>query len=168
MRKLLILVLTGFYLSSCVTGGFDNNEQLDDLNAGLAKTPKVQKVTVNGTEVIRDTQSRRIVNAKVNDVLEFAVDLSSGSGAQLEELEFARVYYYGEEFEEDPKPVEAGSNGFYDVTGKTDSFSFSYTVPEEDDDGFHFDPGYIIQVFFRVKNSLGNYGYRAIEIHIVE
>jgi hypothetical protein len=168
MRKLLIVLLTGFSLSSCVTGGFDDNEQLDKLNAGLAKTPKVQSVVVNGAEVVRDTQSRRIVNAKVNDVLEFDVDLSSGSGAQLEELEFARIYYYGEEFQEDPRPVEEDTDGFYEITGKDYNFTFTYTVPEEDDDGFHFDPGYVIQVFFRVKNSLGNYGFRAVEIHIVE
>jgi hypothetical protein len=168
MRKLFIILLLAPVLTSCLTGGFDNNEQLDELNAGLKKTPKIEKVVVNGVEVVRDTQSRRIVNAKINDVLEFDVDLSSGSGAQLEELEFARVYYYGEEFQEDPRPVEGGTSGFYEISGKAYNFTYTYTVPEEDDDGFHFDPGYVIQVFFRPKNSLGNYGFRAIEIHIVE
>ena len=168
MRNLIIFFLMLVSLTSCVTGGFDNNEQLDKLNSGLATTPKVEQVLVNGEEVVRDTQSRRIVEAKIGDVLDFDVHITSGSGAELEELEFARAYYYGEDFQEDPKPVDPETNGFYELTGKSADFTFSYTVPEEDDDGFHFDPGYVIQVFFRVKNSLGNYGYRSIEVHIVE
>jgi hypothetical protein len=151
-----------------VTGGFDDNEQLDDMNADLAKTPKIKRVMVNGTEVERDTQSRRIVEAKMGDVLAFDVDLTSGSGAQLVELEFFRVYYYGEDFQEAPRPVDPDTNGFYDITGKTYNFTFSYTVPLEDDDGFEFGPGYTIQVYLRAKNSLDNYGYRAVEIHIVD
>jgi hypothetical protein len=123
---------------------------------------------VNGEEVERNTQSRRVVDARVGDALEFDVQLTSGSDAQLEELEFFRVYYYGEDFQEDPRPVDPNTNGFYEISGKTHDFTYTYTVPEQDDDGFTFDPGYTIQVFFRVKNSLGNYGYRSIEIHIVE
>ncbi len=168
-KAYILLLACVAMLSSCVTGGFDDNEQLDELNAGLKKTPKVESVKVNGAEVERNTQSRRVVDAKVGDVLNFDVHLTSGSNAQLEELEFSRVYYYGEDFQENPKPVDPETgDGMYDISGKSYDFTFSYTVPDEDDDGFHFDPGYVIQIYFRAKNSLGNYGYRAIEVHIVE
>lgn len=168
MNKIYVLLLLAFGLSSCLTGGFDENEQLDELNGELAKAPKVESIMVNGVEVERNTQSRRVIDAKIGDVLNFDVTLTSGRNASLEELEFFRVYYYTEDFQEAPRPVDPTSNGIYPVTGDEFDFTYSYTVPEEDDDGFHFDPGYIIQVYFRVKNSIGNYGYKAIEIHIVE
>lgn len=168
MKITYIFIFIAIIFSSCLTGGFDENEQLDRHNAALAKAPKIESVKVNGTEVQRNTVSRRVVDAKIGDVLNISAELSGGLGAQLQELEFSRIYYYGEDFEEDPKPVDPDSDGLYDVTGNTTVFDYVYTVPEEDDDGFHFDPGYVIQVYFRAKNSLGNYGYRAIEIHIVE
>jgi hypothetical protein len=168
MNKIYVLLLLAFGLSSCLTGGFDENEQLDELNGELAKAPKVETIMVNGAEVERNTQSRRVIDAKIGDVLNFDVALTSGKNATLAELEFFRVYYYTEDFQEDPQPVDPTSNGIYPITGDEFDFTYSYTVPEEDDDGFHFDPGYIIQVWFRVRNSIGNYGYKAVEIHIVE
>ncbi|HEX5167795.1 MAG TPA: hypothetical protein VFW11_01375 [Cyclobacteriaceae bacterium] len=168
MNKIYYLLLIGFGLSSCLSGGFDENEQLDELNNELAKAPKVESISVNGAVVERNQQSRRVIEAKTGDVLNFDVKLTSGKGATLEELEFFRVYYYLEGFQEDPKPVDPNTQGVYPISGAQFDFTYSYTVPEEDDDGFHFDPGYIIQVYCRAKNSLGNYGYKAIEIHIVE
>jgi hypothetical protein len=168
IRIFIALVSCACLLSSCVTGGFDDNEQLDELNDGLKKTPKIESVMVNGTEVERNTQSRRIVEAHIGDVLDFDVDLVSGTGAQLVELEFSRVYYYGEDFQEAAKPVDPDTDGFYEISGKSYNFTYSYTVPEVDDDGFDFSGGYVIQVYFRARNSLGNYGYRAVEIHIVD
>lgn len=168
MNKIYVLLLIAFGLSSCLSGGFDENEQLDELNDELAKAPKVESIMVNGNLVERNTVSRRVIEAKIGDVLNFDVTLTSGRDATLEELEFFRVYYYLEDFQEDPKPVDQTSSGIHPISGTEFDFTYSYTVPEEDDDGFHFDPGYIIQVWFRVKNSIGNYGYKAVEIHIVE
>jgi hypothetical protein len=167
MRNLFIYIITAVTLTSCLSGGFDENPQLEELEEGLKAAPKVETLKVNGSEVVRDMESRRIIEAKVNDVLNFDITLSAGTG-ELQELEFSRVYYYGEDFEEDPKPVDPATDGTYDITGANHTFTYAYTVPEEDDDGFHFDPGYVIQVYVRAKNSLGNYGYRAVEIHIVE
>jgi len=168
MNKLYVLLLLGFGLSSCLTGGFDENAQLDELKGELAKAPKIESISVNGEVIERNRLSRRVVEAKIGDVLNFDVKLTSGNGASLEELEFFRVYYYLEDFQEAPRPVDPDTQGVYPVTGEEFDFTYAYTVPEDDDDGFHFDPGYIIQVYCRVKNSLGNYGYRSIEIHIVE
>jgi hypothetical protein len=168
VKSIILIISCACFLSSCVTGGFDDNEQLDDMNAGLAKTPKIKSVMVNGAEVERDTQSRRVVEAKIGDVLNFDVDLTSGSGAQLEELEFFRVYYYGEDFQEAPRPVDPDTDGFYEISGKAYNFNFAYTVPAEDDDGFEFHGGYVIQIWFRAKNSIGNYGFRSVEVHIVD
>jgi hypothetical protein len=168
MRNICLIIILALSLSSCLTGGFDENPQLEELQNALDKAPKIESLKVNGTEVERNTQSRRIVEAKVGDVLNFDITVASGSDAELEELEFSRVYYYGEDFQEDPKPVNPDTNGFYEISGSTYNFTYSYTVPTEDDDGFHFDPGYVIQLFVRARNSVGNYGYRAVEIHIVE
>jgi len=41
-------------------------------------------------------------------------------------------------------------------------------VPEEDDEGFHFEAGNIITIQYRVKNSLDNYGYRSLVIRLVD
>lgn len=168
MRNIFVFILISITLSSCLTGGFDENEQLDEMNKQLAKTPQVESVKVNGEEVQRNRLSRRVVEARIGDALEFDVLLKSGKGATLEELEFERVYYYGEDFQEDPQPVDPETNGVYELSGNQFQFTYNYTVPEEDDDGFHFDPGYTIQLYFRARNSLGNYGYRAIEVLIVE
>jgi hypothetical protein len=166
MRNLILFIIIGMGLSSCLSGGFDENPQLEELEEALKSAPKIESLKINGTEVQRDTQSRRIIEAKIGDVLDFDVTLNAGAGV-LEELEFSRVYYYGEDFQEDPKPVDPNT-GMYQISGATYNFTYSYTVPEEDDDGFHFDPGYVIQVYLKAKNSVGNYGYRAVEVHIVE
>ncbi len=168
MNKLYVLLLLGFGLSSCLSGGFDENAQLDEWNNELAKAPKVESISVNGQIVERNQQSRRVIDAKIGDVLNFDVKLLSGKNASLEELEFFRVYYYLEDFQEAPRPVDPGTQGVYPLSGEEFNFTYAYTVTEKDDDGFHFDPGYIIQIYCRVKNSLGNYGYRSVEIHIVE
>jgi hypothetical protein len=168
MNKIYVLLVLAFGLSSCLTGGFDENEQLDELNSELAKAPKVETIMVNGAEVERNTQSRRVIDAKIGDVLNFDVTLTSGRNASLEELEFFRVYYYTADFQEDPQPVDPTSNGIHTISGSDFEFNYSYTVPEEDDHGEHFLIGDISQIWFRVKNTIGNYGYKAVEIHIVE
>ena len=167
MKKIIgsVLVLIAIVLSSCVTGGFDENPQLDSRNEALAKAPKVESVFVNGVPVERNTQSIRVVNAKVGDVLAVSASLSSGKSATLKELEVSRQYYRSEA----PQPLDPLSgDGFYDLTGNTYVFDYDYTVPVEDDDGFEFHPGDVILVYFRVSNTLDNYGYKAFEIHIEE
>jgi hypothetical protein len=168
MRKIFLLVATAFALTSCVTGGFDENTQLDDLNNELAKAPKIDAIMVNGVEVERNTQSVRVIEAQIGDVLNIEAEISSGKKAELTELEVSRQYYYNTTFTEDPKPLDGATDGFYDITGKSHTFSFAYTVPEVDDDDFDFHPGDQIYVYFRALNDRGNYGFKAFEIHIIE
>jgi hypothetical protein len=158
---LYLFVLTS--LSACVTGGFDENPQLDEHNAALAKAPKVESISVDGTVVERNTQSIRVANVHIGDVIHISASLNSGKGAELKELEVQRQYYG----EEDPLPLDPDSpTGFYDLSGNTHVFDLDYTVPAEDDDGFEFSDGDVIFVYFRVSNTLDNYGYKAMELHL--
>lgn len=168
MNKYIILVSVAISLCSCVTGGFDENTQLDDLDNELAKAPKIDAIMVNGVEVERNTQSVRVVEARIGDVLTIEAEVSSGRKAELTELEVSRQYYYNTTFTEDPKPLDGTTTGFYDITGKKYTFSFDYTVPDVDDDDFDFHPGDQIYVYFRALNDRGNYGFKAFEIHIIE
>lgn len=168
MNRIYLMIIISFALSSCLTGGFDQNYQLDQHEAELAKAPKIESITINGTLLERNTQSLRVINAKIGDELNIKVEITSGKGAELEQVEFFRIYYYGEDFEEDPQPVDPNTNGFLDVSGQSYELNYTYTVPEEDDDGYAFEPGYVIQVFIRARNSLDNFGYKAFEIHLVE
>lgn len=167
MRNLILYSLVAITLSSCLTGGFNENPQLEELEEALKTAPKIESLKVNGNEVQRDTKSRRVVEARVGDVLNFDVTVNAGSG-ELNQLEFFRVYYYGEDFQEDPRPVDPSGTGFYEINGSTYNFTYAYTVPSEDDDGYHFDPGYVIQMYVRARNSLDNFGYRAVEVRIIE
>ncbi|MBL7858568.1 MAG: hypothetical protein JNM57_12840 [Cyclobacteriaceae bacterium] len=165
MRKInfCTIGLLALALSACVTGGFDENPQLDWRNEELAKAPKVESISVNGVIVERNTQSIRVVHAKIGDVLEVSAAITSGKNAALKELEVSRQYYG----EEDPQPLDPLSgDGFYDLTGNTFVFDYNYTVPAEDDDGFDFHAGDVILVYFRVRNTLDNFGYKAFEIHL--
>jgi hypothetical protein len=161
----IFLIFAPFILSSCVTGGFDENPQLDELNAAIAKAPKIESIAVNGAVVERNQQSRRIVEAHVGDVLQISAEITSGQSAELDSLEVSRQYYGNE----DPLPLDHNdADGFYELSGNTFVYDLTYTVPEEDDDHFHFAPGDVILVYFRAKNTLGNYGYKAFEIQITE
>lgn len=168
MRRIFILISLSILLASCVTGGFDENPQLDDLNSALAKAPKIEEIRVNGTVLERNTQTVRVVEAAIGAELNIEAEVLSGKSAELTELEVSRQYYWNTNFTEAPHPLDEGSDGFYDITGKSYAFSFQYTVPAEDDDGFDFHPGDQIYVYFRALNDRGNYGYKAFEIHIIE
>lgn len=159
---LLIAVLA----TSCVTGGFNDNPQLDDLEDALAKAPSIVMIKANGEEVKRNTHSQREITAKVGDVVKLDAELTSGKGADLVELEFFRQYYGRHYAQEDPHPVDSLTDGFYDITGKSMTFSYDFTVPEVDDDDNPFEDGTIITIQYRVKNSLENYGYRSLIIEI--
>lgn len=168
MKRTIIFLLVASTLSSCLTGGFDENPQLDDMNDQLALTPQFKSVKVNGTEIQRNATSRRVVDAHGGDVLNIALELTGGASADLEEIELFRVYYFGEDYQEPPRPMEGGTDGFFELSGRTTVFEYAYTVPEEDDDGFHFEPGHIIQLNFRAKNSLENFGFRTLEVRFTE
>lgn len=155
-------------LASCVTGGFDENPQLDDLNDTLAKAPKIDEITVNGTVIERNTQSVRVVEAAIGQVLSIEAEVLSGKSAELTELEVSRRYYWNTTFTEGVQPLDGETDGFYDITGKSYTFSVEYTVPAADDDDFDFHPGDQILVYFRALNDRGNFGYKAFEIHIIE
>jgi len=167
MKKILISIYVLVFLSSCVTGGFDENPQLDDLNRALAKAPKVDAIFVNGAELVRNTQSVRVVEATIGEILSIDAELLAGKGGKLVELEVSRQYYWNNG-PEDPQPLDGSTSGFYEISGSEYTFSYDYTVPAEDDDGFDFHPGDQIYVYFRAENDLGNFGFKAFEIHIVE
>jgi hypothetical protein len=169
MKKILISISALFLLASCVTGGFDENPQLDAHNAALAKAPSVNAIFVNGVELQKNTQSVRVVEAQIGDVLAINAELTSGKSATLDELEVSRQYYWNTNFTEDPQALDPLSDeGMYDITGNSFTFSYDYTVPALDDDDAPFHAGDQIYVFFRPKNTLDNYGYKAFEIHIVD
>lgn len=159
----ILLLVASFGLSSCVTGGFDENPQLDARNEAIAKAPSINAIFVNGTKLERNTQSLRIVEAHPGDVLTISADIASGKDAELETLEVTRQYYGNE----DPLPLDENSeSGIIELTGNTYVYDFQYTVPAEDDDGFEFHDGDIILVHLLVGNSSENFGYRSFEILI--
>jgi hypothetical protein len=161
----IFLFVASIGLSSCVTGGFDENPQLEGREAELAKAPKIESIAINGTILQRNQQSLRIVEAKPGDVLSISVAIESGKGAELKELEVVRQYYAAE----DPHPLDPNSaTGVYQLAGNTHVFDLKYTVPVEDDDGFEFHPGDPILVHLLVSNTLDNHGYRSFEIIIAE
>ena len=51
----IVLLLVSFGVSSCVTGGFDENPQLDARNEALAKAPSIKAIFVNGVKLERNT-----------------------------------------------------------------------------------------------------------------
>lgn len=166
MYKPILYMLLASLLSSCLTGGFDENPQLTEREEALAKAPRVESIAVNGKLIERNTVSRRVVEAKPGAELQFSVNLASGDGATLKALEFSRVYYFGDEDEEDPHPVDP-SHDVYELSGHTHVFTYTYTVPIEDDDGHAFEPGQKIQVYFRITNTLDNAGFKSLEIHLI-
>lgn len=168
MKRIIIFLSASMLLASCVTGGFDENPQLDDLNDAQAKAPKIDEIMVNGTVLERNTQSVRVVEAAIGEVLTIEAEVLSGKSAELTELEVSRQYYWNTTFTEGVQPLDGETDGFYDITGKHYTFSFAYTVPATDDDDFDFHPGDQIYVYFRALNDRGNYGYKAFEIHIIE
>lgn len=165
MKKLniLIILFSALFLGACVTGGFDENPQLDARNEALAKAPKIEAILVNGAILNRNTHSLRVVDAKPGDVLTISASIASGKGAELKSLEVTRQYYG----EEDPLPLDENSeDGKYELTGNTHVFDLNYTVPAKDDDGFEFHDGDIILVHMLVGNTLDNFAYRSFEIVI--
>jgi hypothetical protein len=156
MKRHYILFLFALVsLSSCVTGGFDENPQLDEREEALAKAPKVETITVNGTLLQRNTQSIRVVEAEVGDVLSINAALASGKGAQLTKLEAAFT------FDEETYPLDPDSpDGFHDITGNNFVYELDFEVTAD------FHAGDVIFVYFRVRNSLDNFGYKAFEIHV--
>lgn len=158
-----LLVCASIGLSSCVTGGFDENPQLDARNEALAKAPKIDAIFINGTKLERNTQSLRIVSAHPGDVLSISAEITSGKDAELSTLEVTRQYYGNEA----PLPLDPNaSSSVIDLTGNTYIYDLQYTVPEEDDDGFAFHEGDIILVHMLVGNNIDNFGYRSFEIEI--
>lgn len=168
MRNLIYAISLAFTLTSCLTGGFDQNPQLEELEDAIKTAPKIESLKINGAEVQRNTQTRRVVEAAMGDVLKFDVMISGGT-AELDELEFSHIFYYGDpDYESDPVLVDADATEPMKISGKTYNFLYDYTVPELDLDGDPMHPGDVIQVFVRAKNTIDNYGYRAIEVHITE
>lgn len=166
--NLLLYIVLVITMNACVTGGFDENTQLDERNDALAKAPKIESISINGSLLERNTQSLRVVEAKVGDVLSISASITSGKDAELRDLEVARQYY---EFDltEPSMPLDPNAaDAVYEVSGNSFVFDLNYTVPAQDDDGYDFHPGDVIYVYLRASNTLDNYGYKAFEIHIVE
>jgi hypothetical protein len=161
----IILLCASFGLSSCVTGGFDENTQLDARNEALAKAPGIKDIFVNGAKLERNTQSLRIIEAAPGTVLNFSVEITSGKDAELKTLEVTRQYYG----DEDPLPFDpAATSSVIELSGNTYIYDLAYTVPALDDDGHEFHEGDLILVQMLVGNTSDNFAYRSFEIIITE
>jgi hypothetical protein len=161
----ILLFCASFGLTSCVTGGFDENEQLDARNAELAKAPSIKDIFVNGSKLERNTQSLRIIEAAPGTVLNISAEITSGKDAELRTLEVTRQYYG----DEDPLPFDpSATTAVVELTGNTYVYDLAYTVPAVDDDGHEFAPGDLIFVQMLVGNSTDNFAYRSFEIIITE
>ena len=159
----IVLLLVSFGVSSCVTGGFDENPQLDARNEALAKAPSIKAIFVNGVKLERNTQSLRIVHAHPGDVLNISAELESGKDAELATFDVTRQYYGNE----DPLPLDpSAASSVIELSGNTYVYDLKYTVPTEDDDGFEFEPGNIILVHMLVGNTTESFGYRSFEIEL--
>lgn len=161
----ILLMITSMAMSACVTGGFDENPQLDARNEALAKAPNINAIFINGTKLERNTQSLRIVEAHPGDILSISAEITSGKDAELSTLEVTRQYYGNE----DPHPLDpAATSPVIELSGNTYVYDLNYTVPAADDDGFAFNSGDIILVHMLVGNTADNFGYRSFEILITE
>ena len=161
----LVMLLSAIVLSSCVTGGFDENPQLSSREQELAKAPNINAIFVNGTKLERNTQSLRVIEAAPGTVLNISAEITSGKEAELSTLEVTRQYYG----DEDPLPLDpSATSSVIDLTGNTYVYDLAYTVPAVDDDGEDFHEGDIILVHMLVGNTSDNYGYRSFEIIIGE
>ena len=150
-------------MSSCVTGGFDENPQLDAHNDALAKAPKINAIFINGTKLERDTHSLRVIEAHPGDVLNISAEITSGKDAELATLEVTREYYGNEA----PQPLDpAATSSVIELSGNTYVYDLKYTVPAEDDDGFEFHDGDPILVKMLVGNTTESYGFRSFTIQI--
>jgi hypothetical protein len=159
----ILLLCASFGLSSCVTGGFDENPQLDARNEALAKAPNINAIFINGTKLERDAHSLRIVTAHPGDVLDISADITSGKDAELATLDVTRQYYGNEA----PQPLDpAASSSVIELTGNTYVYDLHYTVPVEDDDGFEFQDGDVILVQMLVGNTTESFGFRSFTIQI--
>ena len=167
-NKLLTGLIAIVVLSSCATGGFDENPQLDKLDAELAKAPGIL-MTVDGEEVERNTLSLRDHPVTIGETYTIGVEMTSGKKAELQELEFFRQYYGRAYGQEGPQPVDDSSlDGLVALSGSSSMFEFDYTVPAQDDDGFDFHDDHIITIWARVQNSEGFYSYREIILVLAE
>ena len=158
--KLVPVALIAF---GCATGGFNQNPKLEDLNEEIAKAPSVVTIAVNGTVIERNTISIREVDAAIGDALNLSINLLSGSGAQLEELEFVQSFNG-----HDPVPADGSADGLVALSGVEMDYTHTYTVPTVDDTDADLHAGDLITFYFTVRNSNNFYGFKELEIHIVE
>jgi len=167
MRSILYIISFTLLMSTgCVTGGFDQNEKLDELEATLALAPKVNDIRVNGTELVKDQQSIRDITAGIGEVLNFAVDFQSGNSAQLRDVDIYRQFY--DLFQESSPAEDGASDSVVPLTGASDSYEFQVTVPAQDPDGSDLHDGDHIWISFLVSNSSNFLGYKSVRITIVE
>lgn len=144
---------------SCVTGN-DDNEVLRDLEAAIAKTPRVTDLLINGEKKTRDSVSVwHPFFVKAGDVVSVRATINTGEGASSSTYSIFRQYYgqvYGQEA---PMPVEPLTEMDFDYGAGATEFTLDYTVPAQDDDGFDFEPHNIITITFSSVNDLGGAGF---------
>lgn len=170
IKNISLIALSVFALGACTTGGFDENPQLDDLNAAQAKAPKVMSISVNGVQVDRNQQSIRHVEAKVGDVINISAVIDGGQGGNLVDMRFEQTFF-STEIEEFNTiypsddvidagsaytfgPVDPGTDGVYSgdvneaivsLSGASTTFEYSYTVP-----AFSFEDGVFDYTYYAV------------------
>ena len=154
IKNISFIALSVLALGACTSGGFDENPQLDALEEAQAKAPKVMSISVNGTQIDRNSQSIRHVEAKVGDVLNITAIIDGGTGGDLVDMRFEQTFF-STEIEEFNTiypadatidagsdytfgPVDPGTDGIYNgdineaimpLSGASATFEYSYTVP---------------------------------------
>lgn len=170
----LILLSMSLVWTGCITGN-DDNAVLAELNDQFAKTPRVLNLLVDGKPQTRDTQSNWntfIVNP--GDQVVITATMSSGNGASGSTFQFVRSFSTHSNWEQ---PADnTSSDGKLAFGTGNHEFSFTYTVPTQDD-GDPSDPDNIvdpadlvshdiISLTFYSENDLGGQGFEEVLLEI--
>lgn len=160
----LIILFCGIFLTSCVTGN-DDNAVLSDLEAQYAKTPRVEELLVDGEAQSRDQQSHWLdFPVSAGDQIEITAIIYAGEGAESVDIDFSRSYHHTTYDADDAMPVEPMTDRIINFGSGSHEFSFTYTVPDVDDEGEAFTPGSHINLTWWSSNNLGGQGFNDINL----
>ncbi len=159
---LVIIVLT---LNACVTGN-DENAVLKELEDSFAKTPRVEKLTVDGVAPSRDQHSHWIdFEVTPGQTIQIAGEFHPGVGANRADFDFSRSYHHTAYDAEDAKAVEPNTERIIPVNNDIAAFNFSYVVPTLDDEGVEFTAGDHINLTWWSSNDLGGQGF--VDVNLI-
>jgi hypothetical protein len=164
MKYISYLFFFSLLFASCVTGN-DNNAVLADLEEQFAQTPRVTNLTVNGAAPTRNTESQWIpFTVKAGDQVVIAATFETGNGAASSTFDFSRTFHATTYDADSAKPVEPMTTREMTFGSGANEFSFTYTVPANDDDGDAFHSGDHINLTIWSSNDLGGQGFTDINL----